>query len=318
MVAAVSGGSLFTYGLEEWAREPLAAFDAFLANFKFDGRSLRESSFVIYRGMFERLVQWAVEEKRPLMELRELDLELFLESRGLAPETRHRYLLVFSSLFNHLARLRGELPVDAVVDNPARALLLEAPAPEREEPEWLDRADMARFIKALPPATTWKKSRSNALAYLILGAGLRVSEALGLALGDLVQKNGALESLWVQARRPRPQRQVPIHGFARAPLEAWLQQRAAQGIAGNLVFPSSPAGAALQPVTLFRLVQNTLDAAGIHKRYEGATLLRNTCGALWLEQHDSGKVMQWMGHATLRTTELLMPEDKRTKDTATG
>lgn len=302
---------LFSYGLAEWEAEPAAAFDAFLAGFKFDGRHLRESSFTIYRGMFDRLRRWALEQGKSVLQLDESALEVFLEMRGLSPETRHRYLLVFSTWFAHLAQLR--LAADTASGaNPARLLLLETKAPEREDPEALTPDELQLFWDALPAATTWKKARTNALVYAILGAGLRSSEALSLTLTDLPLKNGMLETVWVQARKPRPERQVPIQPFARPILQDWLDQRAQLGIPGTRVFPSNLAGAALQPVTLFRLIQSTLEHAGITKRYEGATLLRNTCGVLWLEHHDSFKVMQWMGHATQRTTELLLPPDKRT------
>jgi integrase len=302
---------LFSYGLADWEAEPAAAFDAFLAGFQFDGRHLRESSFTIYRGMFDRLRRWALEQGKSVLQLDETALEVFLEMRGLSRETRHRYLLVFSTWFAHLAQLR-QVQESKNGANPARVLLMEAKAPEREDPEALTPAELQLFVDALPAPTTWKKARTNALVYAILGAGLRSSEALALTLTDLPLKNGLLETVWVQARKPRPERQIPLQPFARQRLQDWLAQRADLGIPGTRVFPANPAGAELQPVTLFRLIQSTLERAGITKRYEGATLLRNTCGALWLEHHDSFKVMQWMGHATQRTTELLLPPEKRT------
>lgn len=316
----IKDSALFNYGLKEWATEPMAAFDAFLANFQFKGRHLRPSSFVIYRGMFQRLLRWAQEQAPPrkVVELNDTALELFLEERSLAAETRHRYLLVFNTLFEHLAQLQialSETPAPAA-DNPARTLLMDGPAPDRADPEYLTLQEMEAFLKALPSATTWKKARTNALAYTLVGAGLRSSEALGLTLADLPLKNGILERVWVQAHKPRPLRQVPLQPFAREPLQNWLTQRASLGIPGQLVFPSNTAGAALQPVTLFRLIKSTLESAGISKRYEGSTLLRNTCGVLWLARHDSERVMLWMGHATLRTTELLLAPEKRTKETA--
>ena len=320
----MSSNSLFEYGPNQWAQEPLVAFDAFLAGLRFDGRALRKSSFAIYRGMFVRLLAYSQRVGLPLVDLRDSDLELFLEERALGPETRHRYLLIFNTLFAHLASLKtlSEPPQaqprdDKGVLNPDRALLLEAPATDREEPDFLTRAELEAFLRMLPASENWKKARTRALVYVIAGAGLRSSEALGLNLQDLVWKNEVLEHIWLQAKKPRPERKVPIQPYAREPIQAWVRYRQTLPIPGNAVFPSNKGGAYLQPVTLFREVKAKLEEAGISKRYEGATLLRNTCGALWLEHYDAPQVMQWMGHATLRTTELLLPPEKRSSTAST-
>ena len=342
-MAQAPAAPLFRYGLAEWQHEPEAAFDAFLSSHRFNQRQLRPSSFTVYRGMFGRLRVWAAGQGHGLLDLDEARLSLFLQGRTLSEETRHRYLLVFTSLFAHLAQLRLSAETATPAANPARALLLAHNAPLRDDPEWLTPAEVRAFIGALPPldSKNWKRVRDRALALLVLGAGLRSSEVLALKLSDINRKTGALETIWVQAQKPRPARQVPVHLFAVQALEAWLtlrakalgpaakggeqgattavqegEQEAGRAIAGELVFPASPAGAPLTQATLFRLVKKTLEAAGVAKRYEGPTLLRNTCGTLWLQKSEPWQVMAWMGHATLRTTELLLPSELRTSASA--
>lgn len=307
--------SLFVFGTREWTSEPELAFDSFLTGHQFQGRNLRESSFTIYRGMFRRLTEWAMAKGWCIFDLTEARLETFLAERELSAETRHRYLLVFTTLFAHLAQIKAgdshSSPAD--VTNPARVLLMEHEAPERDEPEHLSPTETSRFIAALPKSENWKVVRSRAMVFTLLGTGMRSSELLEMKTTDILRKQGFLESIWIPAHKPRPSRQVPMHAFTVSALEVWLNLRTSIGVCGNLVFPANLRGAPLTPVTLFRLIKDTLHKAEVPKRYEGATLLRNTCGALWLQSHQPPEVMQWMGHTQQRTTELLLPLEKRSR-----
>jgi integrase len=319
---------LFNCREADWLVDPDAAFDSFLASYRFNQRRLRPSSFIVYKGMFRRLRLWAKEHGISLFEVKELSIEQFLDARGLSPETRHRYLLLFAALFEHLAQFKCEVPSAALspIDNPARTLLLEREAPSREDPDFLNETEMLRFVEALPLGANWKRMRDRAMALLVLGAGLRSKEVLSIKVIDLQLKSGEIEGLWVREHKPRVSRQVPIQPWAAPELATWLNVRdglssaaapkgrgSAQSLVGDLLFPANLTGAQLQPATLFRLVKTALDQAGIVKRYEGPTLLRNSCGALWLRKHEPLQVSLWMGHATVRTTELLLPPSRRTQ-----
>jgi len=325
-MALEPGNPLFEFGVEQWLSEPDVAFDAFLSGYRFNNRWLRTSSFRIYKGMFSRLREWAQTHDLSLFDLKETSIEQFLGSRRLSAETRHRYLLLFTSLFEHLAHIRAgeaELPSLSLV-NPARTLLLEREAPTREDPDFMNMDEVRRFVDALPAPSNWKRLRDRAMALMVLGAGLTSSEVLRLRVSDLRFKSGELEGVWAPAHKPRPARQVPIQLWARPCVEAWLHEREAlcrgdssllrasdQPLVGALLFPSNLAGVPSKAVTLFRLVKAALDRAGVVKRYEGPTLLRNSCGALWLHQHELLQVSLWMGHATVRYTELLLPQNLR-------
>lgn len=323
---------LFTYGVAEWLSEPDAAFDSFLTGYRFKQRRLRASSFYVYRGMLGRLRSWAQEQGMTLFDITTNKLEQFLDGRRLSAQTRHRYLLLFTSLFVHLALLREETRdgVQPTGSNPARTLLLEREAPMREDPDFLNPAEVVRFMAALPMGGNWKQLRDRALAMLLLGAGLRSGEVLALQVTDLQIKEGVPEGVWVRAHKPRPARQVPLQHWAIPALSDWLRERAIyasgqapksvrckeQRLVGPLLFPANLAGAALNPLTLSRLVKTALDQAGLVKRYAGTTLLRNSCGALWLQKHEPLQVSLWLGHETVRTTELLLPPERRSKGRA--
>lgn len=148
------------------------AFDAFLAGYRFEGRNLRASSFVVYRGMFMRLHEWLEQQDKTLFSLNEKLINEFLNSRTLSAESRHRYLLLYTTLLAHLADFKG------AQDNLARALLLEQEAPERENPEWLTAAEAQAFLTTAAPGSGWKQLRNRALAHTVLGAGLHSSECV--------------------------------------------------------------------------------------------------------------------------------------------
>ncbi len=293
-------GALFTFDAAGWRREPVAAFDAFLTGRRLNGRVLRKSSFVIYRGMFLRLLDWLRARGLVLEDLDAQTLDEFLASRPLAAETRHRYLLVFTELYRHLMLLRDE------ERNPAHELLTAQPAPERVRPEALTPEEVQRLMAQLALEAAlpgWKHQRLVAMVHLLLGAGLRTAELLGLKLRSLERG----DTCWVPAHKPRPERVVPLLGRTREVTQSWLAQRQALAIPGELVYPGNLSGAPLSASTLFRQVQTLLAKAGIERRYEGPMLLRNTRGAAWLAQHPQHKVQAWMGHELERTTEQLIP-----------
>ena len=322
---------LFQFDASRWLIEPDAAFDAFLTEYSFAGRRLRPSSFVIYRGMFQRLRDWALEQGIDLLDIQARSIEKFLDGRRLGSETRHRYLLFFTTLFEHLALLHSEHhAVKQEALNPARSLLISRSAPERSAPDVLNENEVQQFIAALPQGSKWKTVRDQALALMVLGAGLRSAEVLALKTVDVHSKDDVAVTVWVRAHAPRPARKVPIHRWADPAISEWLKLREIysrgeappnrgkeQRLAGDLLFPSGLSGGPMQPVTLFRLVKATLMETGIEKRYEGPTLLRNSCGALWLKNHVPQEVKLWMGHEQARTTELLLPPSARSNEGST-
>lgn len=292
--------ALFTFDGPAWRREPVAAFDDFLSQRRINGRVLRKSSFVIYRGMFLRLLDWLRLRGLALEDLHAQTLEEFLAGRPLQAETRHRYLLVFTELYQHLMVLREE------ERNPARELLTAQPAPERARPEALTPEEVQRLLEHLAKEAAregWKHQRLQAMTLFLLGAGLRTNELLSLKLRCLERA----DSCWIPPHKPRPDRVVPLQGQLREAAAQWLALRQSLNIPGDLVFPGNTAGAPLAASTLFRQIQSLLSAAGVERRYEGPMLLRNTRAAAWLAQHPTHKVQVWLGHELERTTEQLIP-----------
>lgn len=303
VLEAVTGtpGVLFSFDAQAWRQEPVAAYDAFLAGRRPNGRPLRKSTFAIYRGMYQRLLEWLESYGMSVHDLGARHLEGFLASRKLSDESRHRYLLAFTEVYQHLALLRDE------EGNPARELLTATRAPDRQEPEALTPEEVQKVLATLSMQKDrrWKSRRFETLVCVLLGAGLRTSELLTLRIRDIEE----CSFVHIQAQRPRPKRKVPLHGFARGAVQQWMTYRARElsHIPGDRVFPGNEGGAALAASTLFRQVKTVLEASGITRRYEGPMLLRNTCGAAWLSHVELYQVKEWLGHELARSTEQLLP-----------
>src|SRR5204863_9054599 len=102
------------------------------------------------------------------------DLERWLadlRAAGLSPATIARRVAGVRSFFRHLILL------GARTDSPAAAL--ELPRRRRKLPRTLSPADAQRLIEAAAGSTP-RMMRDRALVELLYGAGLRVSEAVGL------------------------------------------------------------------------------------------------------------------------------------------
>src|ERR1041385_3668120 len=107
------------------------------------------------------------------------DLERWLadlRAAGLSPATIARRVAAVRSFFRHLILL------GARTDSPAAAL--ELPRRRRRLPRTLSAAEAQRLIEAAP-GTTPRSLRDRALVELLYGAGLRVSEAVGLGKTDV-------------------------------------------------------------------------------------------------------------------------------------
>lgn len=289
--------------LQRWREEPLACFDTFLAHQKVRGRPLRSTSFRVYRGMFQRLLAWLEDHQQELRTLRGAQVEAFLDERALGTRTRHRYLLVFNRLCEHL---RG---LGALGHNPARALLLQHKAPEAPAPRWLSPEQVQRLVPALREVGVkgWKRERLGTMARLILTTGLRSREILELRLEELELQDLEQARLLVRARPPHPGRTLTLNAHVRADLQTWLQTRNTAKLQGPLVFCASPTGAELSAASLFRHVRQALQHADIELDYEGPALLRNTCAGAWLASHPLIDVQRWLGHKRAATTLEFLP-----------
>lgn len=189
-------------------------------------------------------------------------------------------------------KVRRKLPDTLSVPDAGR--LMGAPA-ERARPT--KRKDLARVTGAL-------RARDRFLLELIYGAGLRVSEAVGLDLGDVSEGARTARVLGKGAK----ERVVPLGGPALAAWSAWLRERPkmVDPRTGEQHATAVFLGRAGKRITV-RQVQYLVaeygelatGAPGVHPHQ-----LRHACATHLLDAGaDLRMIQELLGHASLSTTQ---------------
>src|SRR6185503_933967 len=122
---------------------------------------------------------------------------------------------------------------------------LRAPKRAKRLPMFLGKEDVGRLLDGngpRPDAEPDQLALERALFEVIYGAGLRVSEACGLDVGD-VEIDGGRGYVRVRQGKGRKDRIVPIGGKARAALDAWASQRTTRLTAARAGKRSAPGSA---------------------------------------------------------------------------
>ena len=108
-----------------------------------------------------------------------------------------------------------------------------------------------------------------------------MAEAIGLLLGEVGQQpdlDGAIELTITPSEKHETSHEhvtlLPREGAVE--LQAWLKERAAMGIPGELVFPANVAGRKMIKKTVYMQVRATFERAGIDLSRAGGRTLRNT------------------------------------------
>jgi integrase/recombinase XerD len=228
-----------------------------------------------------------------------------LRARGQAPSSVARRAAAARSFYRHLVAL-GQRP-----DNPAAEIDL--PRRRRRLPRSLSLGEVERLIDAAN-GTTPRSFRDRALVELLYGAGLRVSEAVGLERGGV-----DLEARTVRCvGKGDKERVVPLGLQAVEALRRYLargrpyldRRHRPELFLNAQGGPLTRAGAFL---ILRRLAAEAgLDAERIHPH-----LLRHSFATHLLEGGaDLRSVQEMLGHADLGTTELYTHvSDRRRRET---
>jgi integrase/recombinase XerD len=216
-----------------------------------------------------------------------------LRARGLAPATIARRAAALRSFFRHQALLgaRG--------DNPAAELDL--PRRRRRLPRTLSPAEAERLVEAAA-GTQPRDLRDRALAELLYGAGLRVSEAVSLERGG-VDLDGRLVRCLGKGDKERV---VPIGRQAAEALRRYLAR--GRPFLDRRHRPEVFLNAKGGPLTragAFLILRRLAARADLEPERIHPHLLRHSFATHLLEGGaDLRSVQEMLGHADLATTEL--------------
>lgn len=164
-----------------------------------------------------------------------------------------------------------------------------------------------------PIPTSRDGIRDRAMLHLCFAGGLRVSELVGMRLDDLkLQPNASI----VVHGKGRKERCLPLWKQTAAALRAWLDVRGPIGI--PQLFVNAQGDAMTRSGFEYILSKHTVVAAGtcpsLAQKRISPHVLRHTCALTILQAtKDLRKVSLWLGHASIRTTEIYTRADPSVK-----
>jgi integrase/recombinase XerD len=224
------------------------------------------------------------------------DLERYLaegRAAGLSAATLARRTAALRSFFRHLQLLSRS------AENPAAALA--PPRRIRPLPRTLSPAEAERLVEAAA-GTTPRDLRDRALVELLYGAGLRVSEAVGLERGAVDLDDRLVRALG----KGDKERIVPLGRQAVEALRRYLAR-------GRPYLERRPRpeiflnarGGALTRGGAFLILRRLAERAGLEPERVHPHLLRHSFATHMLEGGaDLRSLQELLGHADLGTTEL--------------
>jgi integrase/recombinase XerD len=216
-----------------------------------------------------------------------------MRADGKAASTISRRVAAIRSFYRHQVLLGTR------TDNPAAEL--ELPKRRRTLPRTLSPGEAERLIEAAT-GTTPRALRDRALVELLYGAGLRVSEAVGLQRSAI-----DLEQRLVRAvGKGSKERVVPIGREATDALRRYLAR--GRPFLDRRRRPElflNAKGGALTRAGAFLILRRLAGAAGLEPERVHPHLLRHSFATHLLEGGaDLRSVQEMLGHADLATTEL--------------
>jgi integrase/recombinase XerD len=273
-------------------RESEAHLDAWL-DYLAAERGLSSNTLAAYRRDLESLHHHA---KVPLSAVREAEMLAALRrmrSAGRSPRSVARWLVAVKGFY---AWLSGEGGID---ENPAARL--QAPRLFRTLPKVLDGGDVERLMDA-PDRSDPRGLRDAAMLEVLYATGLRVSELVGLRLGDLHLDAGYLRCVGKGAK----ERVVPLGGEASAALRSYLTGGRTALLAGprsDVLFPGR-SGAALTRQGFWKLLRDHARRAGIRAALSPHVVRHSFATHLLENGADLRAVQLLLGHADISSTQI--------------
>ena len=240
----------------------------------------------------------AVTVKR-LEKLTPADIRAFISSRrseGLGAGGVQRALAAVRSFYKFLAR-------EGILEN-AAPKAIRTPRVRRSLPRPLAVADAERVLAdAGEHDVKWLGSRDAALLTLLYGAGLRISEALGLKRGDV-----PLGATLTVVGKGRKERSIPVLPLVASALADYAAQIPFTGAPATPLFLSRR-GKPMSPREAQALMQRLRGRLGLPEKATPHALRHSFATHILQGGGDLRSVQELLGHASLSTTQIYTAMD---------
>lgn len=217
-----------------------------------------------------------------------------MDARGYSPGTRARKIASAKSLFRFL---KDEGLIDA---NPADQL--RAPRAGRPLPKALTVDQVDRLLAVLAADRSVEGRRDNAMLELLYAAGLRVSELVGLDVGDVDPATATVRAFGKGGK----ERLVPLHERAVSAVSGYLataRGKLANDESGDALFLNRRGGRMTRQAFWLRLRASAV-RSGVGVHLTPHTLRHSFATHLLQGGANLRQVQEMLGHASIATTQI--------------
>jgi len=273
-----------------------------------------------YRDTWRLLLGFASQrtDKPPsALDFNDIDVQLiaaFLDhlerERGNAVRTRNARLAAIHSMFRYAALRHPEHAASI-----ARVLAIQAKRFERALVVFLTEAEVQALL-SMPNRATWVGRRDRAMLLVAVQAGLRISELIGLCIGDVHLGTGAHV---VCHGKGRKERITPLTATTVNVLRDWLTEQKVNP--GSRLFPTRTGTPLSRDAIEHRITLYTAMASKacptLAKKRVSAHVLRHTAAMRLLEAGvDTTVIALWLGHEHVDTTAIYLQAHLAIKERA--
>ena len=268
-----------------------------------DERRLSAHTISAYRRDLEKFTDFLT--RREIITLRQLVIaqaRMFpaqLNQSGLSSRSIQRALSAVRTLYRYLLR-ESKVAINPFLTarDVGHRQAVTAPRAERRLPPTLSIEEIAQLV-TIDPRTDLDR-RDRAILELFYSSGLRLAELSGLDLGDLDLGDAVVRVMGKGAKT----RIVPIGGYAREAVLAWLNVRPACARESEQALFVNRSGTRLGARAIQQRVAVWAQRQGLGRRVHPHMLRHSFASHVLESSSDLRAVQELLGHADISTTQV--------------
>ena len=275
-------------------------FDAYCSFLRIE-KGLSENTVDAYSADLRQFRKFLAKYKLSLADVDVQDIALYLkelEGQSIAPRSRARKISSLRSFFDYL------VDEQAVANNPCAYVAM--PKTAAKLPQILSEQEVLSLLDA-PTLDKPAGYRDRAMLEVMYGSGLRVSELVGLNVGD-IDELGFVRCLG----KGNKERIIPIGSHALQAASDYLKYARGRLVTNpreRALFVNAR-GSRLTRQGFWKILKGWAKAAGIKKEISPHMIRHSFATHLLRHGADLRSVQEMLGHADLTTTQIYTHLDK--------